>query len=225
MLQKFQRKKLKKKWRFWRLFKRFFLKRKKLKMFPRLAWIFNQKRVIWHNLYTLYGREIKKLKYKKTQTKFLFGIRFFKVLAYFELRLDILLVRLGWVSSRFVGVDLINKGNILINGKTQKNSHFLVKIGDIIQKTLSKPLKKRFFLLKWRKFKWNRWRRYSRKFKINAPRAFWLFKKNLTVNFLEVNYKIFSCIALRQPLAGEVLLDKQKRLWSTKILKKIYFLY
>lgn len=224
MLQKIQQKKLKKKWRFWRLFKRFFLKKKKIKMFYRLKWIFDQKRIIWHNLYTLYGSRIKYLKYKKTQTRFLFGVRFFKILSYFELRLDILMLRLGWVDSRLLAKSLISKGDVLVNGK-KKKSQFLVNVGDTVQKIPRKLIKKRFFLLKWRRFKWNRWRQQFWKIGTKVPRIFWLFKKNLVVNFLEINYKIFSCIILREPLTGEILLEKQKRMWSTKRLKKIYFLY
>jgi len=45
------------------------------------------------------------------------------------------------------------------------------------------------------------------------------------LNFLEINLKIPAGILLRSPLVGEILLANKKRMFSSKILKKIYYLY
>ena len=54
---------------------------------------------------------------------------------------------------------------------------------------------------------------------------FWLIKKNLIINYLEVNYRIFSFIQIRKPVIGEILLNNKSKMLSANLLKKIYFLY
>lgn len=220
--------KLKKKWRFWRAFKRVFLRKKKKSMFHKLSWVFNNKRVMWHQIYTLYGKCIKHLAYKKTQTKFLFGAKFFQILSFFELRLDILLSRMLLTKSYLKSQILLKNKQVLVNGKVKMRA-YITSPGDIIQKIDLRQNKKSKFhsVPSWRKFKWRKWlKRYKKKSQYRkTDRIFILVKKNLIVNFVEINHKIASGIVLRRPLWGEILLENKKRMFRLKRLKKIYFLY
>jgi len=95
---------------------------------------------------SLYGtKTLKKLSFKKTQTKYLFGIRFFKILPFLELRLDVLVLRLGLAFSYFQAREVILKKKILVNGIFKKK-HYLVRVGDIIQRVRILPKIKDFFL-------------------------------------------------------------------------------
>lgn len=124
--------KLKKKWRFWRAFRRFFCERKKWTNFAKLRWDYYKKRLIWHQLYAVYGKNLKKLKRWKKKTNFLFGVRVFKVLAFFEMRLDLLLYRAFFVSSIWEARNKISKGLITINGKVCVK-RYLAQPNDIIK--------------------------------------------------------------------------------------------
>jgi ribosomal protein S4 len=100
----------------------------------------------------LYGRTIKRLNYKKKLTHLLFGVRFFNILSYLELRLDILVFRVG-VSSKLRQVQsYINCGSIVVNG-LHKKTYYLVHIGDIIKKMRSASYCiKRYTCKKWKKY-------------------------------------------------------------------------
>ena len=80
----FKKRKLKKKWRFWRTFKFFFLKNKTLRFFSKIKWFFNQRRILWHHLSTVYGKKIKALVFKKVSKKIAFGSFFFFYLSFFR---------------------------------------------------------------------------------------------------------------------------------------------
>ena len=45
------------------------------------------------------------------------------------------------------------------------------------------------------------------------------------MNYLEINYKILSSIILRKPIFGEILVASQKKILSSTMLKKIYYVY
>jgi hypothetical protein len=50
-------------------------------------------------------------------------------------------------------------------------------------------------------------------------------KSNLSINYLELSYKILTGILLRKPMFGEILLKNRKQGLSKIIFKKIYYLY
>jgi hypothetical protein len=47
----------------------------------------------------------------------------------------------------------------------------------------------------------------------------------LSLNYLEVNYKIQTGIIVKKPELGEILLSYSKKILSSTMLKKVYFLY
>lgn len=218
--------KFKKKWRFWRQFKFFFLKNKKKNFFTKLKWFFNQKRIVWHQLSSIYGKKIKNLAYSNNQSKVIFNTRFFNLLIYLENRLNILLLRIGFSFKLLEANKFIYSKNVFINNQL-KNCNYLVKVGDIITcSLLSSFHRKRFKCLKWRRFKWIKWRKLKKNsFKNNIIKFFWRSKKNLIINYVEINFKIFSAIILRKPLIGEVLINNNNKMLSLNLLKKIYFIY
>lgn len=50
-------------------------------------------------------------------------------------------------------------------------------------------------------------------------------KQNTILNYLEINYKIPALILIKQPFLKELYLNKQPRMLTNIILKKIYFIY
>jgi hypothetical protein len=155
-------------------------------------------------------------------TKGLFGARFFEVLPLLELRLDILTLRLGLASKIIEAQLLIKKKLIEVNGKCRHKS-YVVYVGDILRRKIVKKkltkIRRKYY--NWRFWRWRKWRRSLKP----LVSLFWSFKKNYTLNFLEINYKILSGIVIRKPIFGEILLSNLKRMLSIKILKKIYYVY
>jgi hypothetical protein len=47
----------------------------------------------------------------------------------------------------------------------------------------------------------------------------------LSLNYLELNYRILTGIVIRKPVLGEILISSSKKILSLSLLKKIYFLY
>lgn len=172
----------------------------------------------------LYGSKVKKLNYKKNQTKLLFGVKFFEVLSFLEMRFDILITRMGLVNNILEATKLISQKNITING-TYKKKYYLIRINDVIcRKWVLFNFKKRMNLYKFKRFFWRRWSKRHKKYNLIFKR-FWGSKKNLTLNYLEINYKLLGGVLLRKPMFGEILLENQTRMLSVRLFKKIYFLY
>jgi ribosomal protein S4 len=258
-LKVFKKFRLKKKWRFWRNFKRFFLGQKKRKLFSKLKWMFAQKKIIWHQLASFYGKNVKKLMYSKNQVKLAFGTRFFNVLPLLELRLNIFILRARFASKLLEANTLINSGKILVN-TLPKQKRYVVRIGDTVQylstqnrlttntrwasikrfikSNKRKPRKsvirrkrgrftrknKRFFqkrLQAERKIR-QLWRKRKKTYR---KRCRWHNKQNLVMNYVEIKSAISAAILLRKPVIGEILLSKRKRMLTTKLLKRVYFLY
>jgi len=228
-LRPWKRIKLKKKWRFWRSFRFFFLRRKSLSFFSKLKWLFNQKRIIWYFFSGLYGKKIKFFFYKKTSGKIAFGKFFFLITAILELRLNVLSVRMRFTSKLLEANNLIGSGIILVNGY-KKQVNFLTSIHDVIKKTTLFSSRKicRRMKKKWRVWKWRRWRKALRNLSIKGTgyiNIFWFSKRVLFLNYLELNYKILSGVLLRKPVFGEILLTSKKKILSSTMLKKIYYMY
>ena len=233
-LQVRKKTKLKKKWRFWRSFKFYFLRKKSLSYFSKLKWFFNQTRIIWHYFTSLYGKKIKSLVFNKASNKIAFGRSFIAIIAFLELRLNILLLRMRFATKQLESNTLINKGFILVNG-VLKTKNYLARINDIIKKTIVLPLlyvsriNNRVWRHKWRKYKWRSHKKIlKRRAWQNGKKrrnAFWLSKTVLSVNYLEINYVIWACLILKLPTFGEVLISRSKKYLSSTMLKKIYFLF
>lgn len=223
---KLNKKKFQKKWRFWRIFKKFFLK-KKIKKFDTIQYSLNKKRIIWHQMKILYGKKIKKLIYSKNQWKVAYNNDFFNCLVFLELRLNILLLRMKFVSKLLISNFLIKNNFVLVNNNIKKKN-YIVKIGDILSLSLSSS---NIFFKRRNKIIWRKLRKL-RNFKVKnfkklcwPKHLFWRSKNNLILNFILINYKILKGILLRKPLIGEILIKNNKKLLCLQLLKKIYFLY
>lgn len=220
----YEKKKLKKKWRFWREFKFFFLNNQKKKFFTRSKWIFNQKRIIWHQISSMYGNKIKNLAYNTNKYKLTFNSRFFNLIIFLETRLNIILLRLGFFSKLLHANKNIADQIVYVNNRW-KNENYILKIGDILIVHLfpyNFSIKKRFKNLLWRRFQW---RNLKKKIQHNCINFFWVSKQNLIINYFETNYKISSSVMIRKPLIGETLINNNQKLLTLNLLKKIYFLY
>lgn len=188
---------------------------------------------MWHYVSSLYGKQIKFLVFKKTKKKTAFGKPFFSIMVFLELRLNILLVRMRFVSKLLEANSIVSKGLVHVNGFLKKKS-YLVRLNDIIRKqvvvnrSIEQNKKIRFFYKKWQKFTWRKWRKQTRVNKLGEKRlSIFRFSKKivLSLNYLEINYKILSGIVLKRPALGEILLNSSKKILSSTMLKKIYFLY
>lgn len=227
-IRSFIRWKLKKKWRFWRTFKFYFLRRKKNFYFLKINWLFNQKRIIWHQLSTIYGKNIKKKVYGNYKTKTLFNSKFGFILRKLEVRLNILLLRMYFVKKLLQANFLIKYRQIEVNGLF-KHKHYLINVGDLITYKSNTLTKNRLISLK-KKDKWNRFKRRNHKWKAKKNDKFsYIFfslrRKNFIFNFMEINYIFFLSILLRYPLLGEISYCNKKQLLKAVLLRKIYFLY
>ena len=219
----FKKRKLKKKWRFWRTFKFFFLKNKTLRFFSKIKWFFNQRRILWHHLSTVYGKKIKALVFKKVSKKIAFGSFFFFTLAFLELRLNILIVRMRFAIKLLIANEAITNGSILVNNK-KRSIHYLTRVNDVVQKQLKISGSKKPKILKRRKWKAYIWRRWKKKGRRGRKSTF-LKRQVLYLNFIELNYRILSGVIIRKPMLGEILLLAQKKLIASTMLKKLYYLY
>ena len=162
----FFKKKLKKKWRFWRQFKFYFLKLKKKNFFFKLKWIFSQRKILWHQFAEYYGKGIKHLAFIKNQSKRAFNTNFFSILIRLENRINIILVRLSIFSKLLQANTYIANNKITVNNKL-KSYNFLITVGDIIVcRNIFKSFfnKKWFNFFKWRKFKWKKQKGRLKKF-------------------------------------------------------------
>jgi len=194
--------------------------------------LFTHKLVIWHQIIVLYGKKVKKLVYKNNKSKIVFNSNFFNFLIFLEMRLNIFLLRLNFFSKLFEANNFINNNRIFIN-KRNKKYNYLIKKKDVVQCFffLNFILKnKKFRILKWKNYIWRKWKSkffiYKNKKKIKIfSSIFWLVKKNIICNYIEINYKIFSAIIIKKPLIGDILLNNNNKILFLNLLKKIFYIY
>lgn len=220
----FSKKKIKKKWRFWRLFRQFFLRNKKKINFPKIKLLKKKKQVIWSQVSVLYGKKIRNIAYKGHSSKFIFNKRFSNILCKLELRLNVILFRVCFVTKIIEANKLIKNKKIFVNNVVKHREYLLIK-GDIVcfsnySGIISQLI--RYNKVFWDRFKWKKYKKLIKK-KINL--SFFLRKNSFVYNYLEVNYCYLSFILLRIPMLGEVLFRSKKQLLTTSLFKKIYFLY
>jgi len=224
-IYKLKRWKLKKKWRFWRLFRSQFLRHKKKYFFFKIKWIFNQKRILWHQLSVIYGKNIKNRAYRTSKSKVIFNSKFANILCKLELRLNVLLLRTYFVNKILYADSLINNKKIIVNGLS-RHKEYLLSEGDFVEYlTYFRYLKKERFNQNY--FKWKKWKKkmWQKKRKIKYSTIFFGIKKNFIFNFTEINYCSSSFFLLRTPLLGEISYRNKKLFLVSNLLRKIYYLY
>lgn len=220
--------KLKKKWRFWRFFKRYFLKSKKRKFFIRLKWLFFQRRIIWRQMVVLYGKAFKKKVFKIHEKKF--GKCFFRLLSYLELRLNVFLVRINFVSKILDANKIISKKQVLVNFRSKKLG-YLIKVNDLIEDRSSHNIRKAYkrCIKFWRRFSWHRWRRARFvRYKIRCLRSTlrWnVIRFAVIRNFVEIRQKTSLCVLLRNPFWGEIFIEKKRLYLLPKFIRKVFYFY
>lgn len=183
---------------------------------------------MWHHFSSLYGKQIKYLVFQKMKKKIAFGKPFFSILSFLELRLNILLIRMRFASKLLEANNLVSSQSIYVNGSL-KQKNYLVRVNDIVyKKPKSLSGLTRFFTKKWRLFIWRKWRKRTKCNREGTKRVslhWFLNKIVLSLNYLEINYKILTGIVIRRPLFGETIMSSSKKILSSTMLKKIYFLY
>lgn len=223
----FFRAKLTKKWIFLKFFKKIFLWKPKVDLFVKLKTVLNQKKILFCHFSKLYGSGFKRFIFVHSKNKVIFGKKFYLLLNLLETRLNILLVRLRFFTKLLLANLAIFDGNIFINGFVVK-SNCLIFVSDLILYKFSFLLKaSRYLSFNWRFFSWRKWIRFSTN---SAVARNWVSIKMLskicvTVNYLEINYKVQAGILLRKPIFGEILLGSKQVKSQIFLFKKIYFLY
>jgi hypothetical protein len=238
--------KKKKKWKNWRQFKKFFLFKKRIYFFTKIKWRFNNIRILWHQLTKMYLPTIKKLthKWKKNHNN-----KFFLFLKQLELRLSTIILRARFCYKLINAYNAIKLNLITVNGVLMNRVWYLLNILDLIQKrrTLKKKPQKslqhkkksslrlkikkqqleiRTERFKWRKYQWNKSRYVLWKIRrVSHFNMYFSRKQNTVLNYLEINYKIPALIILKQPFLKELYINKQPKMLTKTILKKIYYLY
>jgi hypothetical protein len=107
----------------------------------------------------------------------------------------------------------------------------MLNVLDLFQKKRQKNIffkntNKRKERLKWRKFRWKKARFIFWKIRRASNfNMYWVKKQNTTINYLEINYKIPAGILIKKPFLKELYLNRQKKILTNNILKKIYFMY
>lgn len=239
--------KKKKKWKNWRQFKKFFLFKKKIFFFAKLKWRFNNLRILWHHLTKVYLPTIKKLTKHWKQKN---NNKFYFFLNQLETRVSTIVLRSRFCYKLVNSYNSIKLNLITINGIIINKIWFLLSILDLLQKrrTLKYKPKKRIQQkkskkktqiklkdqkvelrterFKWRRYHWNKSRYILWKIRrISHFNMYFSRKQNTILNYLEINYKIPALILIKQPFLKELYLNKQPRILTNIILKKIYFIY
>ena len=217
--------KVKKKWRFWRVFRFFFLRSQKKNFFTKIKWFFNQRRILWHQLSVVYGKKIKNFVYSNHKSKKIFNSKFGSILCKLELRLNILIVRMGFIDKLRMADQFIQEGKVTVNFFI-KHRRYLIRINDLICFTnffLKSHNFKRFKKISWRYSKWNKWKKQSKNKKFRQ--IYFSLKKSFIYNFMEINYYYSFSILIRHPLIGEISYRNKKNFLTTCLLQKVYFFY
>lgn len=226
--------KLKKKGRFWRLFKRFSLFTKNIKFFSKLKWWFNNIRILKKQYSTFYI-------FKNSiflKSKYGFNKNYVTFLERLELRLQILLIRVRFCFNLHTSLFNIKTKKILVNGGIIIKSNYLVNILDLIQKRrIIGFFRKHLLSIYWLRMKriWRfRWRFNKRgyaKFLMWRDRRFnelnlYMIKRSSNIlNYTDLIYRIPAFIILKQPFISEIIIKQQKKILQTFLLKKLYYLY
>ena len=88
--------------------------------------------------------------FKKVSKKIAFGSFFFFTLAFLELRLNILIVRMRFAAKLLIANEVIHKGGVLVNNK-KRSIHYLTRVNDVVQKQIQRGSSKKPRIIKRRK--------------------------------------------------------------------------
>ena len=175
--------KIQKKFVSWRLYKRFFVWKKKKNLFTRFKMFFTYSKIIkkyliktysFKNSKTLHNIYMKNLKITINKTyNFLYKL---------ELRLDLILVRIYFINNIKKLQQLIKNDRIIINNKIIKYKNYNINLYDKVYFNVNKFYTTKQVLKIWKKRK---------KFKYS-----FLFKCKVK-NSLEINYKIAMFVVIK----------------------------
>ena len=188
--------KLKKKWRFWREFKRYFLY-DKTHILIKFKWLHNYKKILNHQYLESYnvGLQSKICRiYKKKISK----SRLFSYLLNFDYRIDILSMRIFKIKRLKLTWALLYFGYLTVNFKPVTR-YYILKVNDIIFG---------FFLLINFNFI------YKIRFKRRNSRQLY--------SFLERESKINTFICLTPPIRYSTIISNKERLISKKFIRYTY---
>jgi len=177
-----------------------------------------------HQFIYHYGLSLRNLCFGN-KLKSIAAIDFFNVLAKHEFRLYVIILRARFCDNLLEGMLYIKKKLIALNGCIILNKYQNLLIGNLVQKRFL-VTKRHCFYYKhlWRRFRW-----YQARYRLKQYRRYFsyykLLRKNIVVNYLEINLIIHSCIILRVPLFGELILNQKKRMFNSMQVKALYYLY
>ena len=208
-----------KKSNYWTLFKRFFVFKKRINIFSRFKWFFNNSRVLKKYYLKVYGlKNVHALKRKYFYCLKQSSFKTYNYLSALEFRIDLVSVRLHFVSDIKKAKRLIKLGYLLINNISINRFNYIFSINDMLEIksiqyfiTLGDSRKK----IQYRKRKW---------YKRNLCRSFnyVFFYKNIIKNFLEVNYRIGGAIYIRMFFLSEIIKKKRVQEFKWKLFKKFW---
>ncbi len=184
---------------FWFFFKNMKLKKYKLQHFKKKYFIF----------FRFYSNLINSKKKNKIKKKYIKFNNFKKNFWSLESKLNIFLVRVGFLKNITQSNFLISKGAIFINNKIVISSSKQIKINDILQIS--------YFMMFFLKFL------YKKKKNLNFFLIQKLLKKKKSPFYLEINEKIKTCLLLYKPLPKKNDLKSIKKF--TFFFYKFLFLF
>jgi len=216
--------KILKKFRFWRIFKKMFLIVKKKKFFVRLSSLYNYKRILHHQFQSIFGINLKKIAFIPT-CKYGFNYHFFDFWSNIESILCIILLRVKFFSKIVECVSSIKRKQVSLNGNIVLFCKRIVVENSLIQKCRFKLVDKniRFIKYSWRRDRWKKSKYIlSKNYKKRYISVFVLSRKGIILNYLHVNYNIYSLIFIKKPVFQESLLNFNTRMLDISHFKFLY---
>ena len=217
-----------KKFRFWRLFKSYFLYKKKCKNFLKLGWLFNNRRILKHQFMSIYYLPLKRRCFLH-QNYYGYGDSLFNFMLKNELKLSIVLVRSRLTLNILNCFISIKKKIVSVNSAIIVTPNFCVCKLDIVQKRRKLKLFKkytRYCLHHWRRHRWKTARFRLRCKRYNPYIGVYLFSRNsLYINYIQPNYKILSAIIISNPTLSDILLTDAYAMLIKRVYRQLYFLY
>ena len=192
----------------WRLYKRFFIWKKKLNFFIKFKLFFTYSKVIKKYLIKTYGYKNSNFlcsvykKYLKITTN-----KIYSFLYKLEFRLDLILIRIYFIKTLEKSHQLIKSNGIVINNKIVGHKHYNICFSDVIQFNLFYLSKPTIFLKLWKKKK-----QFQYKF---------LFRYQVK-NFLEINYNIGMFIYIKFYWSNEFIKKKKIKILNFSLFKKYW---
>ena len=208
-------------------YKRFFVWKKKFQFISRLRWFFNNTQVVEkYFIHTYHLKEsnfLKKVKFgcrRKLRNKiynFLYGL---------NLRLDLLLTNFHFINDFKQSKVLIKNRCIKVNNIILNTNNYSIKTGDKISVCFKKiynleKLEECKKLISKHSFKFIRKRRKIR-YRLKRQFRYKFLWRHTIVNFLEINYRIFTVIILRPMYINEIRKKFFFKIARIKLLRKFW---